>query len=70
MTIRDINEDELTSKYIKCPECGENVKMKIKDYKISLYDCKNRHEINNILFNKYEYYQKKATKIVTRDKNG
>ena len=68
---RDINEDELTSKYIKCPECGENVKMEIKNYKISLYDCKNGHKINNILFNKYEDYQKKAiSKIVNCDKNG
>ena len=68
--VRDIIEDELTSKYIKCPGCGENVEMKIENYKIS-FDCKNYHKINNILFNKYEDYQKKAiSKIVTCDKNG
>jgi len=45
--------------------------MKIENYKISLYDCKNKHKINNILFNKYEDYQKKdISKIVTCGKNG
>ena len=28
------------SKYIICPKCKENIKLLIKDYKISLYDCK------------------------------
>ncbi len=65
--VKDINEErnQLTSKCIICPECGENVKIEIKNYKISLYDCKNGHKINDILFNKYEDYQKKASsKIV------
>ena len=64
--VNDINEErnQLTSKCILCPECGENVKIEIKNYKISL-DCKNDHKIDDILFNKYEYYQKKASsKIV------
>ena len=65
--VNDINEErnQLTSKCIICPECGENVKIKIENYKISLYDCKNGHKINDILFNKYEHYQKEASsKIV------
>ena len=67
--VYNINEEkneeknELTSKYIICPECGENVKIKFKNYKISL-DCKNGHKINDILFNKYEYFQKKASEKI------
>ena len=65
--VNDINEErnQLTSKCIICPECGENVKIEIKNYKISLYDCKNGHKIKDILFNKYEHYHKEASsKIV------
>ena len=57
--------NELTSNFIICPKCGENAKIRIQNYKISIYDCKNRHEINDILFNKYEDCQKEASsKIV------
>ena len=31
-----------------CPECGEICRIKINDYKIKLYECKNKHEIDNI----------------------
>ena len=63
--VDDINEEknELTSKYIICPECGENVQIELKNYKISL-DCKNGHKINDILFNKYEYFQKIASEKI------
>ena len=40
-----------------CPECNENIILEIKDYKINLYDCKNKHNINNILINEYEINQ-------------
>ena len=45
-----------------CPECNENIILEIKDYKINLYDCKNKHNINNILINEYNQY-KDLTKI-------
>ena len=48
----------VNNKYIKCPECKEDIRMKIKDYKIELYDCKNKHNINNILLEEYENTQK------------
>ena len=48
----------IKSKYIICPECGENVKMKFNHYKISLYGCKNKHKKNNILIDKFEETQK------------
>ena len=39
-----------------CPKCNENIILEIKDYKINLYDCKNKHNINNILINEYNQY--------------
>ena len=39
----------IESKYIICPECKENIRIKIENYKIKLYDCKNKHEFNDIL---------------------
>ena len=53
-----IKEDIIKSKDIICPECFENTLMKIKDYKIELYDCKNRHKKENILLNEYDNTQK------------
>ena len=48
-----INEGKIKSKEIICPLCKENCKIKINDYRIKLFDCKNRHEINNILLDEY-----------------
>ena len=67
----DINEiKEIISKDIICPECGENILINIKDYKINLYGCKNNHKINNILINKYENNQKiDLSKIICNECN-
>ena len=51
-------EDIIKSKHIICPECKENIKMDIKDFKINLYDCKNKHKIDNLLLNEFEETQK------------
>ena len=48
---------KILSKEIICPECGENSEIKLKDYKICLYNCKNGHKIENILMNKFEETQ-------------
>ena len=45
------------SKYIICPECKDNMRMKIKDYKIELYDCQNQHNIKNISISEFEKLQ-------------
>ena len=45
------------SKIIICPECKENARIKIDNYKITLYDCKNKHKKDNILFNDFESTQ-------------
>ena len=41
-----------------CPECKEYTLMSLKNYKISLSDCQNEHNINNILLNEFEKTQK------------
>ena len=53
--VEEIKEEKnnIKLKEIKCPECNENVRISIKDYKINLFECKNGHEKNNILLNEY-----------------
>ena len=51
------NNNIIKSKDIICPECKEKIMIKIKDYIIELYDCKNGHNIKNILFDEYEKTQ-------------
>ena len=46
------------SKGIICPKCNENINIEIDDYKINLYNCKNKHQITNILFNEFDKIQK------------
>ena len=46
------------SKDIICPECGEICLIDIKDYKIILSKCKNKHKRENILFDEYNNLQK------------
>ena len=55
-TIKE-NEGVIKSKEIICPKCKENCLIKIKDYKIILYGCKNQHINNNILLNEFENTQ-------------
>ena len=52
-----INNKIIKSEFVKCPECKENIRIKFNDYKIKLYDCKNGHNIENILLEKYENTQ-------------
>ena len=58
------NEPEVSSKKVFdikeviCPECGENARLKIINYKITLFECKNNHKKNNILLNEFGNTQK------------
>ena len=56
--ISNENKSIVQSKQIICPKCGENSKIEIKDYKISLFECKNGHKINNMLLDEFENSQK------------
>jgi len=69
--VNNINEEKgkkdsiIKSNEIICPECGEICKIKFNNYKISLYDCKNGHERNNLSFDEYEKCQNKdLSKII------
>ena len=51
----ELNKNNLVkSNNIICPECKESIRIKIEDYKIKLYECKNNHIIDNILLEEYE----------------
>ena len=52
----ETNDDasKIKPKYVICPQCKEICLLNIKDYKIILYGCNNRHKTENILFNEYD----------------
>ena len=57
--IENVNEKEIIkSNEIICPQCGNITKIKIDNYNINLYDCKNNHNNNNIIFKEFENTQK------------
>ena len=48
------NNKIIKSKEIICPKCGEDIRIKYNEYKIELYECKNGHNINDILLDEFE----------------
>ena len=36
------------TKEVICPTCKENIILSIKNYKLHLYDCINKHDIKNL----------------------
>ena len=52
-----INNSIVKSKEIICPKCYENCRIKMNNYKIILYGCKNEHIIKNILLEKFNETQ-------------
>ena len=66
-----IKENIEISKEFICPDCNDNILLKIKDYRVS-YECKNNHKKNSLLLSEYEDTQKAdLTKILCSqcDKN-
>lgn len=55
---KDIINKSAKSSTIICPECGENCFIKIEDYKVTLFNCKNEHEVKDIYLDEYEKKQK------------
>ena len=51
------NKSLIKSKEVICPKCGENAKIKINGYKITLCKCKNNHNVNNIFLDEFENLQ-------------
>jgi len=58
-SLDNINNNKIIikSKYIICPKCKENIKFKLNEYKIYLYECKNGHRIDDILLDEFEKTQ-------------
>ena len=54
----DIKKNEIELKNIICPLCKEPTILDFKDFKINLFGCKNNHNKNDILINKFEDTQK------------
>ena len=52
------NKSIIKSEEVICPICNEVSLIKIEDYKIKLYGCKNKHISNHILLDEYEDSQK------------
>ena len=47
----------LLNNNIICPFCKGNINIKIRDYKIGLFDCKNKHKIENLSLEEYKNIQ-------------
>jgi len=58
------DKKSLLNNKIICPLCKGNINIKIKDYKIELFDCKNKHKIENISFEEYKNIQNKNRKCI------
>ena len=58
-SINEFNENKsiIKSTDIICPECKENCKIKLDNYTILLYDCKNNHETCINLIEEFEKNQ-------------
>ena len=54
----NIKEKKIKLNEIICPKCNENIFLRINEYKINLYNCKNNHNLNNILINEFENMEK------------
>jgi hypothetical protein len=60
--------NEIKSKNIICPKCGENIFINIKDYKINLFNCINKHRMQNLLLNEFKNSQNIGlSKIICND---
>ena len=59
--VNDLKEEYenkiIKSKEIICPKCKECIRININNYKIKLYNCKNRHCIDNISFKEFDNMQ-------------
>ena len=51
-------EKYTTPKFIMCPNCNEIIKYKFDNYKITLYECRNDHKVDNISLEKFKSTQK------------
>ena len=59
--VNDIVKEETKSlkksQYIICPKCKENAIIAIENYRVRIHDCRNGHNIDNILIENFEKTQ-------------
>jgi len=55
--IRNDYKNLIRAKNIICPQCGEDIKMEINNYKLNLFECKNNHKSDNIPLKEFEKAQ-------------
>ena len=68
--VLNTKEGIIKSKEIICPKCYEICSMKMKDFTIKLYDCKNLHVTKNISLDEFENTQKiNISKIICNNCN-
>ena len=51
------NNSKIISPYVICPICKEHARFDIKNYRIKIYNCKNKHVVDDILFKDFEKTQ-------------
>ena len=73
ININNSNNDEASSAQIPlneviCPICKEPCKLEMKNYKIKLFGCKNRHKTENIKLDEYMNYQNIDSSKIICDK--
>ena len=56
------------SEEIICPNCKESIRIKIEDYKIGLFGCKNNHKFENLTFDQFEDSQNIDESTIICDK--
>ena len=47
----------IKSNKIICPECKEDIKFGIENYVLNLFECKNKHDIDNIFLDEFDSTQ-------------
>ena len=62
--IKEGEKNIVKSKDIVCPICGESIRIDINNYKITLFKCKNKHKIDNVLLDEFEDTQKLDNKKI------
>ena len=56
-TLKDHEFHFRRTKKVICPICGESAQVEIKNYKISIHECKYNHKIDDLNFNEFETSQ-------------
>ena len=55
--INKINNFVIKSNNVICPKCGRNIRLKLNNYKISLFDCKDNHRRDDLSLKEFENSQ-------------